>query len=315
MVRHVLISSVKDEGPFLLEWVAHHRVLGFDRICIASNDCRDGSERLLSALDRAGHIAHVPNPVPPGEIPQHAGYDRIRRSVDIDSADWLMMLDADEFLNVHVGDHRVGDLTARAAAGIDVVALNGMFFTGAPESHWRPGPVCPRFPHRLALKHKANAALKTLTRDPARFKGIHNHHMVGFRGKPPLRVLWGDGTESDLPNDLPLWKLLRNGPLRQISHRLAQYNHYGVKTWDSFQLRRDRGRGAVAEMTPDKARHTESYFAERSAEAGEDRSIARYGAEVAALMAKMLENPEIRQCQADCDRLYAGLLAPYTALE
>lgn len=315
MARHVLISSIKDEGPFLLEWVAHHLELGFDAICIASNDCRDGSDRLLAALDRAGHIAHVPNPVRPGEIPQHAGYDRIRRAQDIDSADWLMMLDADEFLNVHVGDHRVADLTARAAEGIDVIALCGMFFTGAPETHWRPGPVCPRFPHRLALKHKANAALKTLTRAPARFKGIHNHHMVGYRGKAPLRVLWGDGTESDLPTDLPLWKLLRNGPLRQISHRLAHYNHYGVKTWDSFQLRRDRGRGAVAEMTPDKARHTESYFAERSAAAGEDRSIARYGAQVAARMAAMLENPEICQAQADCDRLYAGLLAPYLAAD
>lgn len=305
----MLISSVKDEGPFLLEWIAHHLVLGFDRICVASNDCRDGSDRLLAALDRAGYILHVPNIVQPGDIPQHAGYDKIRATHAIDDADWLMMLDADEFLNVHVGDNKVADLTARADADIDVIALNGMFFTGAPQVNWQAGPVCPLFVNRVALRHKANAALKTLTRDPGRFKGIHNHHMVGYRGKRPLRVLWGDGVCADLARDLPIWKQLRNGPLRQISHRLAQYNHYGVKTWDSFQLRRDRGRGAVAEMTPEKQRHTEDYFAERSVVDGQDQTIARYAPEVAALMQLMLQDAEISACQQDCDRLYADLLA------
>ena len=66
--RHTLISSVKDEGPFLLEWVAHHLVLGFDRILIASNDCSDGTDRLLAALDGAGYVRHVPNKLKPGEI-------------------------------------------------------------------------------------------------------------------------------------------------------------------------------------------------------------------------------------------------------
>lgn len=309
--KHVLISSIKDEGPFLLEWVAHHLVLGFDRICIASNDCRDGSDRLLAALDRAGHIAHVPNVLQAGDIPQHAGYDKIRATQGIDGAEWLMMLDADEFLNVHVGEGRVGDLIDRAESDVDVIALNGMFFTDAPGGNWQPGRVCAQFTAPVALRHKANAALKTLTRDPGRFRAIHNHSMVGFQGKGRLRVLWGDGTVRDLEKGVPMWKQLRNGPLRQISHRLAQYNHYGIKTWDSFQLRRDRGRGAVAEMVPEKARHTDAYFAERSVPEGQDHSIARYGAEVVALMQQMLLNDDIRACQEDCERLYGDLLAPY----
>lgn len=309
--KHVLISSIKDEGPFLLEWVAHHLVLGFDRICIASNDCRDGSDRLLAALGRAGYIAHVPNVLQPGDIPQHAGYDKIRATQGIDAAEWLMMLDADEFLNVHVGAGRVGDLTDRAEANVDVIALNGRFFTDAPGGNWQPGRVCAQFVAPVAVRHKANAALKTLTRDPSRFRAVHNHSMVGFQGKGRLRVLWGDGTVRDLEKGVPMWKQLRNGPLRQISHRLAQYNHYGIKTWDSFLLRRDRGRGAVAEMVPEKARHTDAYFAERSEPEGQDRSIARYEAEVVARMQAMLQDDEIRRCQQDCERLYGALLAPY----
>ncbi|GLS85599.1 hypothetical protein GCM10010873_05720 [Cypionkella aquatica] len=306
--RHTLISSVKDEGPFLLEWVAHHLVLGFERIFIASNDCSDGSDRLLAALDGAGYIGHVPNKLKPGDIPQHAGYEKIRRLHDIDGSDWLMMLDADEFLNVHVGDHRVGDLTERAAPDVDVIALNGMFFTSQPVPRWQPGLVCPQFTQRIATHHKANAALKTLTRNPARFRSIHNHSMVGFKENTPLQVLWGDGTRSKTDPSLPLWRQLRNGEVKAVSHRLAHYNHYGLKAPDSFALRRSRGRGAVPETNAETARHTEAYFAERNQPAGEDHSIARYSAEVQALIAEMLQHQKISRRQRRCEQAYAALL-------
>lgn len=310
-VRHVLISCVKDEGPFILEWVAHHLVLGFDRICLASNDCSDGSDRLLEALDRAGYVTHVPNMVKPGEIPQHSGYAAIRRKAGIDATEWLMMLDVDEFLNVHVGGHRVGDLTGLAGAEIAIIALNGMCFTDAPEVNWQPGRICPRFPYRLPAGHRANFALKTLTRAPERFKGIHNHSMVGYRGAEPLQVLRGDGGSYALDPALPLWKQLRNDARRPVSHAIAQYNHYPIKTWDAFMLRRARGRGAVVETNAETERHTEAYFRERSISEGEDRTIARYDAEVVALMAAMLEDRKIERRQRDCDRVFAERALPF----
>lgn len=33
-----LFSAMKNEAPFLLEWVAYHKAIGFDRIVIYSND-------------------------------------------------------------------------------------------------------------------------------------------------------------------------------------------------------------------------------------------------------------------------------------
>jgi len=310
-VRHVLISSIKDEGPFLLEWVAHHLVLGFDQIAIASNDCRDGSEVLLAAMDAAGYITHVPNVLQPGDIPQHAGYARIREGLDLAPEDWLMMLDADEFLNVHCGGGRVGDLTSRAGDEIDIIALSGMGFTDAPEINWRPGPICGRFAHRLPLRHRANAAVKSLTRGTARFAGIHNHHLVGYSARAPLVVMRGDGARFELARNLPIFKQLRNLPLREISHRLAQYNHYLIKTWDSFQLRRERGRGVSKVDGPITDRHTEDYFAERQVSAGLNETILRYQAEVAAMMATMLEDRQIQAAQQVCEALYGAMVARY----
>ncbi len=310
--RHVLISSVKDEGPFLVEWVAHHLVLGFDRICIASNDCRDGTDRLLDALAAAGFIDHVANVVPPGQIPQHAGYSAMRARLPIDDTEWLMVLDADEFLNIHIGAGLVSDLTRHAGPDCDIISLHAMCFADAPQVNWQPGRVCPLFPWRLAVTHKANNAKKSLTRNPARFRDIHNHSLVGFKGRAPdLRVMAGDGTRYNIAQGVPLWQQLRNAPVQATSHALAQYNHYAVKTWDSFNLRRERGRGAVAATDAAHIRHTDAYFRDRNQPDAPDLTIARYDAAVAALVARMLDDPGVLRAQAACDLAYGQLAAPY----
>tara|TARA_R110002074_G_scaffold269101_3_gene441049 strand:- start:81 stop:341 length:261 start_codon:yes stop_codon:yes gene_type:complete len=63
MPKTQLISCVKDEAVFMLEWVAHHHLLGFDDICIYTNDCTDGTVALLSALEDAGYCRRFDNPV------------------------------------------------------------------------------------------------------------------------------------------------------------------------------------------------------------------------------------------------------------
>lgn len=310
-MQHVLISSIKDEGPFLLEWVAHHLVLGFDRIAVASNDCSDGSDDLLDALDGAGYITHVPNALQAGDVPQHAGYERIRPMLALAPEDWLMMLDADEFLNVHCGAGRVADLTARAEPDIDIIALCAMGFTDAPETNWRPGALCGRFNHRLPLNHTTNAALKSLTRGTHRFGGIQNHHLVGYTERPALQAMLGDGSRFPLKRAQPIFKQLRNLPIGRISHSLAQYNHYLIKTWDSFQLRRLRGRGVTKVAGPVAERHTEAYFAERQISDGTDTTIARYQTKVADLMAAMMEDRFIRAAQVAVETRYAALVEPF----
>lgn len=306
---HVLISSVRNEGPFVLEFVAHHRAIGFDLICIASNDCTDGTDLVLGALDRHGVIRHLPNVVPPGQSPQHAGYAAMRRRFRLNDADWLMVLDADEFLQVTTGAGRVQDLTAAAPEGTDIIALNPMTFGTSDDEDWRPGRVTQQFVRRVPPRHRANRPIKTLTRGLRRFRTIHNHCVNGYRGKVPLQVMRGDGALSAIAPGTPLWQVLRNVPPDQIAHGLAHYNHYAVKSLSSFCLRHDRGRGAVA-VGEGNTRHTEEYFARIAGARIEDRSIERrYGPAVAAELARLMAIPAVAAAQAEAERRYAGLLA------
>ena len=310
MASHVLISSVKDEGPFILEWVAHHRVLGFDAIYVASNDCSDGSDRLLAALDAAGFIGHVPNVLKEDDIPQHEGYVKIRATYPVDGADWLMVLDMDEFLNVHIDGHRVQDLTARAGEA-DIISICGRAFSDLPQTHWQPGPVTRAFPMALWAKHRANHAIKTLTRNPSRFKGIHNHHMVGYRaGDEPLDVFAAQ-TDSHyaLNPHGRLGPKLRYIEKEEVGHQVAQYNHYAVKTLDSFLLRRARGNGALAINDQKVDRYTFDYFSVRAGKGNPEPSILRYAAETDAMIARMLAVPAVAAAHADCETAYGAAIA------
>jgi hypothetical protein len=248
--------------------------------------------------------------VAPGVIPQHAGYDRIRATHPVDQADWLMMLDTDEFLNIHIGQNRVQDLTDRAGTA-DIIAVSARSFSDLPQTHWKPGPVTCAFPMALGLTHRANQSVKTLTRDPARFRGIHNHHMVGYRGKTSLQVFCAqNGSSYPLERGTPLGDKFRHIPKEQVGYDLAQYNHYPIKTLDSYLLRQARGRGAAAK--PDAAseaennRHTMEYFTLRAGRGQPEHSIRRYDAEVEALIATLLADPQIATAQRTCEAAHAA---------
>jgi hypothetical protein len=310
--KFTLISSVRDEGPYILEWVAHHRVLGFDRICMASNDCTDGSDELLASMAAAGFIEHLHQSVSPEESPQVVAYAKMRDQLSIDDTEWLMVLDVDEFLNVHIGDYRVGDLTDHAGDECDIISLHAMCFTGHGQQQWEPGPICPRQQWRLPVSHRANRAMKSLTRHPERFVDIHNHSVTRLTNGDPaaLLIMFGDGLRSHPQPGIPLWQQLRNRPMRPGEHRLAHYNHYCVKTWDSFNLRRLRGRGAST-MGVSNDRHTDEYYKQRSVPDKKELCINRYAQAVAGEMAKMLAEPSVSRAQQRCETLYGAMCEPF----
>lgn len=107
------VTTQKNEGAFLLEWIAYHKLIGFTDIVILSNDCEDGSDVMLDHLSKSGEITHVHNDGPYDDRGiQFAALKLADRQQAVKEADWVMHLDIDEFLNVHVGKGHVSDLIA-----------------------------------------------------------------------------------------------------------------------------------------------------------------------------------------------------------
>lgn len=313
-----LMSCMRDEAPFVVEFVAHHLVLGFDRILVATNDCTDGTDALLDALAAAGAVRHLRNPVAPGGLPQREGYRRLRRAFGVDRSDWAMALDADEFLNIHTGDRTLAALLAEVPEQADIVALSAATF-GPRESLPAgcaqgalpaPCPVTRRFRHAVPPRHRVNGAVKSLFRAPGAWEGFQNHSPVGYRGpKSTPVILGGDGTLREADPGIPLWKQLRHLPPERIAHRLAQVNHYATKSWQEFRLRIDRGRGAAPLGSPN-TRHDRAHFDRiASAASCRDETILGYAPAVEALMTALRSDIGVARAEAAALTRHAARLA------
>lgn len=142
-IRITVVTCVKNEGPFILEWIAYHQMLGATDFLFYSNDCTDGSDALLHALARAGHVTHLPNPAAGRNYQMEALKDARGRAI-VRDADWVWIADVDEFPNIHAGDHSFAALIA-ACGDPQAISLNFQFFANDGIAAYEDRPMIEQF--------------------------------------------------------------------------------------------------------------------------------------------------------------------------
>lgn len=178
-------TCVRNEGPYLLEWIAYHRLIGVTDFQFFTNDCEDGSDLLLARLADHGVVRHIDQRVEPGKSVQwqaltHMGKERLSKGFD-----WAMFTDVDEFPMVHAGNHRLPDALAAmegpdgggAGPQVDAVAMPWRLFGASGKVGLVDRPVTEQFTRSAPpqLFHPiAGRYFKTLYRpDTFQKPGIH----------------------------------------------------------------------------------------------------------------------------------------------
>jgi len=267
-VKITAVLCVKNEGAFLLEWLAHHRACGVTDFLVFSNDCDDGTEAMLDRLEAMGWLAHVRNPGPHDEGPQWAALKQADKHRLVTGADWVLVLDIDEFVNVHVGDRTIPALLA-ALPEATAITLTWRLFGNAGVVEYRDAPVTERFtraaPHVLHWPWRAQL-FKTLVRNDGSYGKLGVHRPRAPAAERMGSQRWYDGAGRVLPAAFHRGRVFSD--VGRDHHALVQLNHYPLGAAQSFVLKRDRGRANRADGAQDVA-----YWVERNFNAEEDRSI------------------------------------------
>jgi hypothetical protein len=244
--RLAIGAIVKNEGPYLLEWIAYHRIVGIDRFFIADNASTDEGPGLLAALAAAGIVRHLPFPDRPSVRPQLPAYAEILRHCG-GEADWIAFLDADEFLVPAPGAGAGGLRRVVAALGaapeVGAIAVNWAVYGSS--GHLRPGSglVIERFTRRAARFRPPNHHFKSIIRTAAVGEPGPNPHV--FELGPSFRTVHCDGREI---GGHPAG---RRGLSRDVVWNPLRINHYVVKSREEFMTRKlHRGRATTAEPRP-----------------------------------------------------------------
>lgn len=319
--RTVLFSAMKNEAPFLLEWVAYHKAIGFDEIVICSNPSNDGTEDLLAALAAEGEITHLRATVPPGASPQHVATRTFEREEGLHDGDWYLWLDADEFLNVHVGDRTVGALV-QAMGDKQVALLNWRIF-GSSGRQGVPGRfISEQFTGAADPGFAVNCTVKALFRHSSAIAGfarhgIHRPLVAKEGGLTVSEVVLGNGTSPNANaarhqrwlqgHDFVLTSRVARS---EFGWALAQINHYMVRTGDVFRLKALRGRGYLprSKSTVD-SRHTPEFFAQHDRNEAEDRTILHWQDAVTAGIDRLLRAPAVAKAAAEATERTERIMA------
>ncbi|WP_136635026.1 glycosyltransferase family 2 protein [Pseudooceanicola onchidii] len=274
-MRITAVTCVKNEGPFLIEWIAFNRVVGVTDFLFYSNDCTDATDRLLDALAVQGVVRHLPNPAQ-GRNYQMEALKASRREDIVTGADWVWIADVDEFLNIHVGDHTIPGLIA-ASGDPQAISVNFQFFANAGVEGYEDRPVIEQF----TRSHNPDIwcgefaiEVKSLIRKdfPLQYYGAHRPFFnVKKVGK--ARPKWTDGSGRPVP---PKFLIAANARrIRKFpaagARRFATLNHYALRSLDSYLVKNDRG-----DVNREHRAFDDTYWRERNDMAHEDRSILRY---------------------------------------
>ena len=93
-----VVTTMRNEGPYVVEFVAYYKAIGFDKIYVYSNNNNDNSDELLSMLAKYGYITYITNILKDGCSPQGKAYMHAATlNFDLLENDWTLFVDTDEF--------------------------------------------------------------------------------------------------------------------------------------------------------------------------------------------------------------------------
>ncbi len=293
-MRFLAILTVRNEGAFLLEWLAHHRAIGFTDFLVFSNDCQDGTDKILDRLAEAGLLTHIRNDGPYDKSGiQFTALKTADKHPLVKEADWILSLDVDEFVNIHAGDGQLSDLL-RALPEADAITLTWRLFGNGDQVRFVPDPVTDTFtrcaPAVINWPWRA-AMFKTLYRNNGTYRKTGVHRPRSVKDEDRLDTFrWFDCEGRELGRQFKTKRLFSN--YGQPNFKYAQLNHYALGAMESFVLKADRGRAVHSDQMLDV-----DYWVERNFNMDTDTTIARYTPLRDALMGEMLEDKKLQRLQ------------------
>ena len=294
--RTAIVTTMKNEGPFILEWLAYHRAIGVDDFLIYTNDCTDGTDALLDLLQTKGIVQHRDNPYrTSGLKPQHAALQAAEDEPVMQTCGWGICMDVDEFINIKIGDGTLAALYA-AMGDANMISLTWRLF-GNAETH----AFCDQFlldqftrcaPEVIRKPHQA-WGFKTLFRNIDIYKKLGVHRPKGLRPDLWAQIHWLNGSGKPQPKEM-----FRNGwrsTLETYGYDWACLNHYAVRSAESFLVKRDRGR--VNHVDRDQGLN---YWFRMNHNVDADTSIQRMIPALRTEFSRLVADPEIAAAHAVC---------------
>jgi FkbM family methyltransferase len=214
-------AIMKDEAPYLIEWLEFHKIVGVERFYLYNNNSTDNTIDILQPYLKSGEVILHDWPVTPGQIP---AYEHCLSAYKIES-DWIAFIDLDEFLFPTEKEDLKEVL--KEFDGVVGVGVNQLFF-GSSGHEIRPeGLQIEQFTKRAADNFDSNKYVKSIVRTEQVLRPSCPHFFIPI-SKDTFSV-----TENREP--------LSSSIAEKTSVQKLRINHYYTKSQEEMKLKLIRG--------------------------------------------------------------------------
>lgn len=216
---------IKNESPYIVEWIKYHELLGIENFYIFNNDSTDNIDKVLKPFVDKGNVQLYNLP---GKVRQLDAYNiglRLARK----NGNYLLVLDADEFLFLRDESDDITEIVNqffKRNESVGGLVFNWCIYGSSHFEEKQTGLVTQIYTHRSHFDFENNKNVKSLV-DPDRTVAFTNPHFATYYGNYHAFNLQGNVVEG------PFSKPVNNPRVR--------INHYFTKSKEEFLAKRSRG--------------------------------------------------------------------------
>jgi hypothetical protein len=229
-----IVACIKNEAPYLEEWIEFHLAVGVDHFYLYNNESVDNTNEVLQPYIDAGVVSLFNTDM---DNCQFACYYNALTAFR-DQSVWMAFIDADEFLFSPKGHTPTGWLPKELEAfetTVPGIAVNEVFFGSNGHKKKPKGLVLESYTKREEV---LNLHIKSIVQPKYTICPANNPHSFLYVGQPPSPA----GTEEFKPCP---------GPFTEThSSDVFRIHHYFSKSREEAKVKLDRGRADVPKRDP-----------------------------------------------------------------
>lgn len=283
--RHLVISTMKNEAPFILEWIAHYRAIGFTDFLIYTNDCDDATVPLLNRLTERRIVRHEPNQVL-RRGPHKSALKYAKSHWMFLRAKWVLICDVDEFLNLQ-NHNTIQEYLNSLPLDTDMVTFPWQVFGSGGIVKYDDLPVTEQFRHCEQAPDEGGVTarnIKTIFRRPREIDRL-GLHRPRFKDDHAIGFVWRTPDGADISSEMN--NSAKSRCDWQAASKNAYLNHYPIRAIQSYLIKKMRGRANHV-----REELGEQYFRKWDLNDAQDHSISRFDEARDVVLADLLSDTE-----------------------
>lgn len=169
-----ITSIQRNRAPWIMEWLAFHMMVGFDRFYLYAHRCDDGTAELLQRLSR-----HYPIVVHVLDVPERAqllAYQHAWNSYG-SQVDWMAFVDGDKFLFPTAAKTMQEALRPYGAQELSALAVYWVCYGGSGHLDDPGGLVLEQFTRHSGPDFIPNRHVKSIVRGSTEPMQVGNPHL------------------------------------------------------------------------------------------------------------------------------------------